>query len=292
MYMKFYDRAGTERRFQLILDSSEGAVVDRAIARCFERGEWYEPDGAALVRRVVSPGDVFIDVGANVGYYTVLSSVMMSGVGVVISCEPDSENLIRLRKNIAVNKLSNCVVVDKVVCNHTGTSDFYINSGSNGSHSIWDPWLLPLLTGSHSPGRKLTVPSITLDDIASQFLQSRSGGGKTIIKIDTDGAEQMVLEGGVSFLSPEKVPFIICELYPPGLERCGYSQSSLRNFMKSIGYDTFLLDGLDNGRNADRIPKFIPERTQIKGNFFPNILFSTVEHIQLFWPEEEFLNYS
>jgi hypothetical protein len=100
-----------------------------------------------------------------------------------------------------------------------------------------------------------------------------------LIKIDTEGAEQRVLEGAHHLLAGQKVPFIIAELHEFGLAKLGCSQDSLRSLMEGLGYSTFGLSY--NGA----LPKLIPPGTRIKYPVLINLLFSTVEKIGEYWPD-------
>ncbi|MBF0159544.1 MAG: FkbM family methyltransferase [Magnetococcales bacterium] len=290
--LKFFNLVGQEHQFVLVLRDYVGGdtAVDRAIVECFNKGEFYEPDVSALIKRVVSPGDVFIDVGANIGYHSILAGCMLSGTGMVVSCEPCDSNLIRLRDNIEANNFDNFIIIDRVIANFIGSSSFYLNDGSNGSHAVWDPGVLPTITGHIGASRKIIVNTTTLEDIYNNIIVQQQYK-KIVIKIDVEGAEQLVLEGGSVLLSPDKVPFIVCELHSPGLHQLGHSQTSLRGLMYSKGYETFLLDGLDHGKHSDRVPKYIPKSINISSNFFPNILFSTIDYVGSYWTEEKFLHY-
>ncbi len=103
-----------------------------------------------------------------------------------------------------------------------------------------------------------------------------------MVKIDTEGAEHLVLRGAEALLTERETPYIIAELHGFGLERMGSSQAGLRAFMAAHGYETFLLywDG--------SLPKLVPARTRIEGAGFLNLLFSTPEHVAALWRVERF----
>jgi Methyltransferase FkbM domain len=89
-----------------------------------------------------------------------------------------------------------------------------------------------------------------------------------LIKIDTEGAEQRVLEGMRGLLTRQDPQFVIAEYHPFGLERMGSSEESLRGFIEGLGYSTFALN------NAGGLPRFVPPATRIQVTAIINMLFS------------------
>ena len=100
-----------------------------------------------------------------------------------------------------------------------------------------------------------------------------------LIKIDTEGAEQRILEGAHLLMLMEP-PFIIAELAPFGLKALGCSPQALREMMQDHGYETFLIHG-----NGD-LPSLVPRTTEIEymlGMAVMNIMFSTLENVSKYW---------
>ena len=116
---------------------------------------------------------------------------------------------------------------------------------------------------------EISVPATTLDD---ELRQCGLAAARPI-KIDTEGAEQQVLQGATGHLADRKIPFIVAELHEFGLAKLGNSQQSLRGLMEGLGYSTFGL------YYSTSIPKFIPPGSQIRSPFIVNLLFSTPERI-------------
>ena len=104
-----------------------------------------------------------------------------------------------------------------------------------------------------------------------------------LIKIDTEGAEELVLRGCSRLLSDRKVCFVIAELHEFGLAKMGGSQKTLRDLMEGLGYSTFGLyyDG--------SMPKLIPPNTKITMPCIINLLFSTQEAVARHWPTTFFI---
>src|SRR5688572_19534133 len=137
---------------------------------------WNEISKRRHFARAVRPGDVIYDVGANVGSYTILASVLVGKRGRVVAFEPLAENVAYLERHVSLNTLSNVDVVPAAVGELCGVSHFRRHADR-------------LQGRLDSEGDEL-VPVIALDDFVS-------GGAPppACIKIDVEGGETAVLEG-------------------------------------------------------------------------------------------------
>lgn len=137
----------------------------------------YEPEQTGLFERHVRPGDTVLDVGAHVGYYTVLSAVLAGPSGAVWSFEPNPTNAGFLRKHAEINGLAQVRVEQAAVSDAEGTARFDFGTGSG--------------TGHLSSDGAIEVRTLRLDDFCVAH-----GIVPKAIKIDVEGAEAAVLEGG------------------------------------------------------------------------------------------------
>lgn len=108
----------------------------------------YEVARVRAFANAVTQGAVVYDVGANVGIYSLVASSRTGHSGRVYAFEPLDRNLRYLRRHIALNKLQNCTVVEKAICNEDGTRRF--------SAASWEPSMSRL-----SPEGEIVVPSTT-----------------------------------------------------------------------------------------------------------------------------------
>lgn len=135
----------------------------------------YEADQTAMISNYLHPGSVFFDVGAAVGYYTVLAAPLVGPTGRVVSFEPDPQNAAYLKKHVAINRFRNVDVRQQAVGNRNGVAPFTCGSGTGTGHLVE--------SGSTQ------VAICRIDDVAGET------GNPTHIKIDVEGAELEVLEG-------------------------------------------------------------------------------------------------
>ncbi len=136
----------------------------------------YEPEQTQAFQRIIRPGDVVYDIGAHYGYYTLLSSALAGPNGRVVAFEPSPPNLEYLQKHIRINRCDNVSVVELALSDHEGTARFENRAGSGTAHL--------------SPDGAIEVKITTLDSIAASLPAPR------VLKIDCEGAEVEVLEGG------------------------------------------------------------------------------------------------
>lgn len=264
------------RRPQIALDLEERYSNEKTIASYLRSGRYYEPDVSLALTRLIREGDSVVDVGANVGFFTVLLGALTGPSGRVLSIEPGAHNLSRLKANLALNGFGHVSVLEQPVTDKEGEVTFFINSDDSGGNALWDPGHFPGNQRTQANPIAHTVEATTLDRaVADAGLPL-----PRLIKIDTEGAEQRVLEGACRLLQNRQVPHIIAELHEFGLNQLGCSQASLRALMEGHGYSTFLL--YPNGA----LPKLIPPGTMIRSRFFLNLLFSTPEAVAVHWPEE------
>jgi hypothetical protein len=104
-------------QLQLKMSLDEGRINEKAVLECLQNGVLYEPDVSHILGKVLREGDVVIDVGANIGFFTVLASLLVGPAGRVVAFEPEADNLARLRANLAHNVCKNVTVIEKAVTN-------------------------------------------------------------------------------------------------------------------------------------------------------------------------------
>jgi FkbM family methyltransferase len=255
------------------VDLDESRLNEKAIMDYLRGGILYEADVAHILGRVLRKGDVVIDVGANIGFFTVLASILVGPTGRVVAFEPGADNLVRLRANLAHNDCQNVTVIEKAVTNQVGEIEFFINTQNAGGNALWDISQWPGYVEENGVPMHVTVPATTLD---AEWAQLGLPTPK-VIKIDVEGAEQRVLEGARELLASQTPHFVIAELHPIGLTEMGCSPESLRGFIEGLGYSTFGLTF------AGALPRLVPPATSIGYPFIINLLFSKPEWVGEHW---------
>jgi FkbM family methyltransferase len=167
-------------------------------------GEALEPELAAL-DAFLHPGDVFLDIGANVGVYTVKAAKEVMDSGLVIAVEPFIDSAHQLAKNVRANQYSNVRIRNLCVGKETGAAKFYLNRLKPNSFGMFQD----------GQAEAVSVLCASLDDLCRWESIERLD----YVKIDAEGAEAMILEGGMDTLQRFRpiiqVEITISEAAPP-----------------------------------------------------------------------------
>lgn len=177
----------------------------------FIRGQ-YEPEKTQAIEAMIKPRDVVFDVGAHVGYFTILMSDRVGPHGQVVSFEPRDINLEFLRQHVRINQCSNVQVMDAVVGNRTGAARLETRVGTGRGHV--------------SSKGNVDVRMVVLDEL----IQSGSIPVPQFMKIDVEGCEMMVLEGARRLIETHR-PRMILATHTPALEQ------ACNDFLTARGYD-------------------------------------------------------
>lgn len=191
----------------------------------------YEPPTARVIAELLEPGDTFIDVGANSGIFTLLASSRVGPAGRVLSFEPVPSMRGRITDNLALNKMKNVTLHGVALSNAVGEITFY--EGPQGHKGLSS--MRPI----EEVSTMLQVPTIPLDDLAG------SAPSVKLIKIDVEGAEQLVIEGMEKLLARQH-PYLIIEMTDQYLKAFGHSAEGLSTILRRTGYNMHKItqDGL------------------------------------------------
>ena len=181
----------------------------------------FEFEDMSFVLHVLTDNDLFADVGSNVGVYCVLASGVSGAKSVAMEPVPTTVDALRL--NILINKLENLVdILDIGVGAERGELNF--STTEAGSNHV-------VLDGS---GRR--VPVRRLDEIFAARTP-------TFLKIDAEGFETKVIEGGRRLLKDTALKAVVIEMMGVG-KRYGFDEKALDSEMRRFGFDSFAYDPL------------------------------------------------
>lgn len=195
--------------------------------------ENYDVAETEIVKKEIKRGDVVLDIGANVGFYTLIFARLVGPEGKVFAFEPDPESFYLLKKNVEINGYTNVILIQKAVSNSSGKLRLYLAELNKGDHRIWD---------SREKRNSIEIESIRLDDYFKNY-----SGKVSFIKIDTQGAEGLVFQGMSDFLKQNNNVRIILEFWPAGLERTGIDPA---DFLKLISEHGFKLYQMKEKKNS------------------------------------------
>lgn len=175
----------------------------------------YELDTLRLIRRLLKPGDHFVDCGANIGYFTLAAARRVGPTGHVDSFEPDPLNRARLEANLAANNSPAQVHVhDIALSDQQGEATLYHPTGDSQNHGEASLFATPGANAS-----SYTVRTARLD----QEIKTPP----TLIKMDIEGAELSAIKGMTSLLSSNNPPRLIIEHNPHSAQTAGHKPGDL-----------------------------------------------------------------
>jgi FkbM family methyltransferase len=204
--------------FKLWVDpSTAGGVVPWLLL-----DEVHEPSETKCIRENLPPGGTFVDVGANIGYYTVLAARAVGPSGRVYGFEPEPVNFETLRKNIALNGLGNVVLEPLACSDRAAEMQLFLDETNAGGHHIHD---------SRDGSKAATIRTVALDDYFSGPDHNIS-----LLKMDIQGHEPVALRGMHDLLRRNPGAKIITEFDAPMIRTAGEAPEAYLEDLRSLGF--------------------------------------------------------
>jgi len=193
---------------------------------------YYEESVARFLAANAKQNDIVVEVGANIGSNTIILSERVGPGGKVIAYEPSPAVLPKLRRNLALNTMSNVFVVESAVSDQCGYLPLYIPKGCIGTNDM----NASLLSGELSEYECVNVPVVTLDHEVTMGRIHRP----SLLKIDTEGNDFAVLRGAINLISKWRPTILFeCSSKNDCWER---DLSLLASRLSDLNYKLWLLD--------------------------------------------------
>lgn len=186
----------------------------------------YEPPTARVIAELLRPGDSFVDVGANSGFFTLLASRRVGPRGRVNSFEPVPSMRKRLLDNIGINAMTNVSVHDVAASNTEDVLPLF--EGPEGHKGISS------LRHIDNSAATIEVRTVPLDTLRNSLSPVR------MVKIDVEGAEQLVLEGMDNIIKQDR-PYIVIEITDDYLRAFGNGAVHLAQHLTDMGYHMYMI---------------------------------------------------
>lgn len=173
-------------------------------------------------------GMTFLDIGANIGYYTALALTQMKGSGRIIALEPDPENYSFLQKTVSINKNGGTAVrvdcVQKAASDHRGVMELFTSSENRGDNRLY---------ANQLADASCKVEVTTIDDLLNE-LDVRD---VDFIKMDVQGYEGQVLKGMKGVLERSPAVTFLSEFWPEGLRNAGTDPVEFLSMLRELGFE-------------------------------------------------------
>ena len=230
---------------KMILDSNDSLEI--SINKVYEK---FETD---FINREIKKGEVVLDIGANIGYYTLIFARLVGEKGKVFAFEPDPNNFQILKKNVELNGYKNVILINKAVANKSGKLKFYLSEVNMGDHRIYD---------SYDGRKNIEVKCIKIDEYFQDYK-----GKIDFVKMDIQGSETGAILGMAKLLGKNNKIRIISEFWPVGLKKCGVEPIQYIKLLQKNGFSLMELNDVKKTIKPIDVDKLLKTYTVEKENF-------------------------
>lgn len=218
-----------------------------------EHGRW-EAEESDLLRSLLAPGMTFVDVGACVGYMTLLGARAVGPTGRVIAVEASPANVALLWANVAANRATNVEVVAAAASDRTGTVPLSLSPWNTGDNRAYP---VPEM-------ETVEVPAVRLDDVIS------AGVHVDVVKLDTQGTDHRAVRGMEATVARCR-PVLVVEFWPLGIIESGEDPLAVVEQYTGMGYEVRVL-GAQDGSPAPSPQEVVDAALAMHGEFATLVL--------------------
>jgi FkbM family methyltransferase len=208
-----------DKGFRMRLD-----LEDAEQRKVYFFGHYHERYEAALVGRLLDPGEVFWDVGANVGYFSLVAATAVGETGEVLAFEPGAASLERLTENVSLNPYKNIRIFNLAVADADGEATLYRADGIADSSAS-------LFRAAAAAAAGEVCRTVALDG----WLKQEGLRSPDFLKLDVEGAELAALQGAAGLLTASR-PLLLVEMEEKNLVAAGASKAAIQSFLRDFGY--------------------------------------------------------
>jgi FkbM family methyltransferase len=214
-----------------------------------------EPYTIELFRRALRPGMVVLDVGAYIGYFTVLAARTVGGTGKVYAFECDERNIRFLSHNIVLNRCRNIELVNKAAADRAGVLPFFVRRGDPSQSSLWH---------ESGKGHREDVECTTIDAVTG-------GDPVNVVKMDIEGGEIQALRGMDETAKRSAKLTMFVECHPDALSSAQGSAEMLVEELERMHFRVEVID--ESGRALRSIDEELSRPRRAEGKkYFYNLL--------------------
>lgn len=207
---------------------------DRLISAALLTSGVWEATETAIFRSLVKSGMTVLDVGANIGYYTLMAAKLVTPAGRVFAFEPDPWNCQLLARSVESSGYTNVKVYQQAVADKLGRTKLYFDAHNYANRSFFAQNII-------QDAGFVEVETIPLDRL---YGSGQLGKRVDFLKIDVQGAEALVLAGAEKLLT-ENLPTILMELEPDKLISAGVDPLGLLQSLEGYRYSISAINGND-----------------------------------------------
>jgi len=223
---------------KMVVNANEVNPVLRRTFEAYAVNLVHEKATTDLFKKTVKEGDVFLDLGANIGYFTILAARLTGSTGKIFSFEPEPKNFEYLRKNIEINNYNWAEPFLKAVSDKNGMTKLFVCSYDTGHHTINQNEGIE----AYGHGRKNEKKSIEIEMVNLDIFLKGKTDRVDVVKMDVEGAEYLALMGMDNILRDNKNIKLFVEFFPLLIEKMGNSpQEFIKKLLVDYGFKIFLI---------------------------------------------------
>ena len=188
----------------------------------------FEEFETEVMKKEIKEGDIVLDIGANIGYYTLIFARLVGDKGKVFAFEPDPENFALLKKNVETNGYKNIILINKAVSDKEGEIKLYLNKYNKANHTIYQ---------TEENRESIPIKTISLDNFFKDYK-----GKIDFIKMDIEGAEYLAIKGMINLLKKNKNIKLITEYYPHWFKKLNVKSEEYLKLLSKCGFKLYDLN--------------------------------------------------
>jgi len=231
---QLFEQAGVSRSIRWLRGLKVYAHPCDESSRALFLTGMFEPNEFLWLEQTLKRGMVMIDIGANMGLYTLFAASCVGHTGSVMAIEPSQREFERLQANVRLNRLSNVRCVKAAAYNYEGEADLRVASIQNAGHNTLGQFGYEGVITERLERVRLE----RLDDLVQQAKLPRVD----VIKIDVEGAERFVLEGAHNTIE-QFHPTFLMELSDRMLQHQNSDSQQILVFFEEQGYSVYEFSG-------------------------------------------------
>lgn len=208
-----------DRGFRMKLD-----LKDEEQLKIYFYGHYHERYEARLIELLLDAGEVFWDIGANIGYFSLVAAAALKNSGQVVAFEPGKKAYERLRENVSLNPFNNILTYQVAVTDTEGEAVLYLTDDFADSSAN-------LYHAGTAQTRQEVCPTVSLD----KFQPDQGLPSPNFLKIDVEGAELAVLRGAARIIA-HGLPLFLMEMEEKNLAAAGTSRAEIQKLLAASGY--------------------------------------------------------
>jgi FkbM family methyltransferase len=212
----------------------------RRTFRAYAINKVHEESTTALFCKIVKEGDVVVDLGANIGYFTLLAAKLVGKKGKVYAFEPEPRNYQYLIRNIQLNGYDNVVALQRAVADKPSTVKLFICPYDTGHHTIQKYDGIEAYRPDFVDKKKefVEVEQVCLDDFLRGITTKIN-----VIKMDVEGAEMLALAGMEQLIRDNKNLIMLIEFFPLLIKEMGQSPEEFaRRLLEDFHFKMFVVE--------------------------------------------------